>query len=94
MFVLVGVRFEVKQYFVYTSTVLLFVVFLSRAKRSDLISNTNFFQRDTRSAQTLVNLFLETGGPAGVGVGSKSFVAELLEDGLEFPNAILQDGYI
>ena len=29
MFVLIGVGFEVKQYFVYTSTVLLFVVFFS-----------------------------------------------------------------
>ena len=26
------------------------------------------------------------------GGGRKSFVAELLQDGLEFPNAILQDG--
>ena len=32
--------------------------------KGHLVSNTNFFQRDTRSAQTLVILFLETGGPA------------------------------
>ena len=39
---------------------------MSRAKRRDLISNTNIFQRDTWSVQTLVNLFLETGGPGVV----------------------------
>ena len=39
---------------------------LSRAKQRDLISNTNIFQRDTWSVQTLVNLFLETGGPGVV----------------------------
>ena len=43
--------------------------FLSQANQSDLISNTNFFQRDTRSAQTLVNLSLETGGQGGGLVG-------------------------
>ena len=37
--------------------------FLSRAKRRDFISNTNFFQRNTWLVQTLVNLFLETRGP-------------------------------
>ena len=75
--------------------------FLSQANRSDLISNTNFFQRDTWSVKTLINLFLETGGPAGGGrlvlvlvLGSKSFVAKLLRDRLEYPNATLQDGYI
>ena len=39
---------------------------MSRAKQRDLISNTNIFQRDTWSVQTLVNLFLETGGPGVV----------------------------
>jgi len=32
------------------------------------------------------------GGPEEDGRRRKSFVAELLRDGLEFPNAILQDG--
>ena len=33
------------------------------------------------------------GGVGGGGGGGISFVAELLRDGLEFPNAILQDSY-
>ena len=37
---------------------------LSRAKRSDSIFSTNFFQWYTWSAQTLVILFLQLGGPA------------------------------
>ena len=37
---------------------------MSRAKQRDFISDTNFSQRETWSVQTLVNLFLETGGSA------------------------------
>ena len=33
------------------------------------------------------------GSFAGGLFATKGFVAELLRDGLEFPNAILQDGY-
>ena len=47
--------------------------------------------------QTLVNLLLETGGPAAAAVllcySVQIFAAELLQDDVEFPNAILQDGY-
>ena len=44
-------------------------LFLSRAKRRDFISNTNIFQRNTWVVQTLVNLFLETGGPGVLVLG-------------------------
>ena len=62
------------------------------------ILNTNFFQWFqwyTYSAQTLVILFyfykwVARGGAEGW--RRKSFIAELLQDGLEFPNAILLDG--
>ena len=63
---------------------------LLRAKQIDSILNTNFFPMVYLVKKTLVNLFLQLGGPGGG--RRKSFITELLRDGLDFPNTILQDG--
>ena len=59
-------KFELEKNF--NELQILLGILLLRAKRSDLISKTNFFQRDTWSVQTLINLFLETGGPGAAAV--------------------------